>query len=1806
MCLRLRLLAACWFVSMLSIGCGGPPARPAATTPDPQATESAVASTASATSPADSSSTAEASSVATTPAVAGPPGGAAPSSTASTAQPVGTREVTSPAAKAVAKKPPPPFSGKDGAEGDPIPTEVQRTLREYGSEAVPKVAALLTYPHPLVRQQACERLTTYGEDELRPQMVQALRGALSDPQTKVRIAAANSLRNHRTFAAPAIPELITLLADPDEDVLVAALNALEQAGPAAVAALPAIEPLLVEGNENSVRHAALDVIAVIGPPAHSTVKQLLIMLRVDNFGAAAGVALGKIGARDEILAALQGSHKRAPYFAAQAAAELVQPQPECLAEMLRLIRAEMNRDQPDESKLRILVEALARMRPTTEEVVAELGKVTKHESEYTRSTAVRALAEIDPKLPSAIPILLAAAADSSQQVAEAATGALGRYEGATDVRLETLLKQIQSAGQLAYGGSRDGLIKGAKDYFDPLAKQAADPALDDERRGIALFCLDAIVHGAEDPPAAWREQLQKLARQSVADPASGATLQTAAAQFLERISEREEDRTNIWIRGLEEGKFRELRLSCIYRLAGVKSEAALPAFVRMLSSDDEPLVSAIIYNLREYEAVADVAVVKLVELAGNVKSPHRDDIFHTLAVIGTQPDLSLPLLWKYVEDEESYARFAAAAALGKILVKNDRDPAKLIAVLKGWLATDSRSSAMQACRALGAASAPLVPVLIPLLDNDPYERDGVLETLAQIGPAAKAAGPVIVAKLSDWKERRVAIRALGAIQHAPGFVDLVPKLLADLDVREVTIETLGKLGPSAAGATPELVKVLTSPNDSERQLAVRALGQIGPGAKAAVSTLKVLLLNEEIYYRDEIRAALASIAPDDAELQLFAVAALDSNDPQAVNKFLADRGERAGPLLAAAAKSETAAIRLKGLALIARVKPTAECIPLWEQALQDAEPQVRVEAAIQLARSGRTSAAQVKALIDALDDEEHRWEIEQALQVSRRDAIEPLVQVLLAADRPDKVRKLAADTLASNGYRRRWVRTQLTAALASKDPLTQLLAAQALSDHRRPPPAMQKVLVEGLRQSDDDLQIVAIRLIQRLELPFDKPFPPEIVAALGPLMESENETVAQFAVQAMASRPFPAGRLPAVLELLESKPQLGVTLVAGGHLVDPQLIPPLIQMLGKADDSDRYNLFPALRAQGPAGMQAVVDFCLDEATGADAKVSALLGINAQDQGGEEAATFARLAPLLGHASEKVQQAAAIALARVDYDFQPLEPHLLAALADDGDLSYLAVSVIEQRADDADGLRSRLLADLPKLKLDDRGSPSRFEALSQLAGEKPEDVDVIVAELARREDSEELMAIAEILQAINYRCPKLRPALAAGILRALTSRPPDKSAPLWTAIAHYHWDDLPAESWLPALRQARSSDQPEVAQAAVLLSARFDKQAQDLAEPLLAMLSKKGDDYQLQYQATYALQALGPRAAPAVPKLMEMLDDPARQELALQVLGAAGPAATPAIPKLIELVQRPQSFYSASQALAAIGPAAIAAKPFFLELMRDEVRMTEAVRVLLKFKVPAAEIAAILTPQLDDPELCVATLRAIPALQGEAKSLVPALVKQLASAEADVSEQAAYSLGYLKATSASATPALVARLSAPESEVRVAAAFALGQIQQQPEVVVPALTKLLSDAAPVVRQQALSALGYFKAAAAPALPAMLKALDDPATETGAIVALGRLGPAGKPAVDRLLKIVTTERPQRRLHYRGVRELAAQSLGDIGPAAKAAAPALVQLYPTVKSPLKSSIGNALWKIDPAAAKQVGAPEPKQAEMEEETGE
>lgn len=275
--------------------------------------------------------------------------------------------------------------------------------------------------------------------------------------------------------------------------------------------------------------------------------------------------------------------------------------------------------------------------------------------------------------------------------------------------------------------------------------------------------------------------------------------------------------------------------------------------------------------------------------------------------------------------------------------------------------------------------------------------------------------------------------------------------------------------------------------------------------------------------------------------------------------------------------------------------------------------------------------------------------------------------------------------------------------------------------------------------------------------------------------------------------------------------------------------------------------------------------------------------------------------------------------------------------------------------------------------------------------------------------------------------------------------------------------------------------------------------------------------QVQRCATTALQALGPRAAPALPLLRELLGGP-DSALAWQVvalIGSIGPAAADAVPSLVEFALADadlvSNLYVIGQSLVSTSPAR--ALPLLLAAFtKDRERAADAIwpsTAILQGMGPAAAVELpFFMAALDDPSPAVRwnTLRVLGSFGPKALPALPLVLRQLDDPDAGVLTWAAMAVrGIGPEAARTALPVLQRRYREVDGNRRLQLVLAAATFGAAAE---PLLLEAVDDADVTVQMQVLPLLALLPGLSATGAERLSAQLD---TEEARAFAPGRLTP-----------------------------------------------------------------------------------------------
>jgi HEAT repeat protein len=279
-----------------------------------------------------------------------------------------------------------------------------------------------------------------------------------------------------------------------------------------------------------------------------------------------------------------------------------------------------------------------------------------------------------------------------------------------------------------------------------------------------------------------------------------------------------------------------------------------------------PVVPALLKQAA-YGAVARLEPKALLAVVRDgAKGPDPSFYEHIADLRGSLAEVE-PGLIGLLEHADAAVRVRAAWVVGRL---GRETVNRALPQLKKMLAEKDGSVRWAAVGVLHEARTEL-KLVVPVLERflkDPKRSRGAVRRLSELGPAGKAAVPVLIEMLQTPEED-----------------DPIPH----------TIGMLGSLGPAAEPAVPFLTNWLRDEDDLTRYLAVRALRAIGPGARKAVPELVRLLTDSAVYVRAAVVRALGEIGGPDAVRAVPKLVALFDDQFEFIREAAAESVKRLAP-----------------------------------------------------------------------------------------------------------------------------------------------------------------------------------------------------------------------------------------------------------------------------------------------------------------------------------------------------------------------------------------------------------------------------------------------------------------------------------------------------------------------------------------------------------------------------------------------------------------------------------------------------------------------------------------------------------------------------------------------------------------------------------------------------------------------------------------------------------------------------------------------------------------------------------------------
>lgn len=676
-------------------------------------------------------------------------------------------------------------------------TDAIGAVKEFGREATPGLAKVITNPAAKCRREALEALVSLdAEPEI---ATMAFSACLKDPDLALRQEALGFL-GKLDLDPSILPLLVACLND--RHLNSGALEGIARLGDQAQSAVPAIIPLLSHGDEY-VRSAAATALGEIGPEARSALPTLAGLLSDPKCAREAAVALRKIGPEGkEVAEALAGALRSEEHgVAEEAAAALARMGPEGARRLAEAIGVQLG-----------IPGILAGMGEDAAGVALVFARRMDDDPLGSPVDARRALLRIGP---AAVPTLVDAL--RSEDPRDRAAAARGIRELALDLpEAQAALRHMSSVDDPAVRAQGAHAFAWA-DLSDPGAQAALEGALHDASNDVANIAwiaairnpssteliLDLLVQTIDHADAKDRSAIVWLIDRAVADP-------RARVQALRRAVD-------------VDPSVRAGAVDSLAQLARTFPEA-VPEVVSLLGHRDDLVRRCAVLGIAEIGPPARESAEALLSRLQSVKGIEAAECLRALAGIG-----------------------ADAAAIGPHLITlwGDKELRRAVGDAFVSLGDGGIPWLERQCDQADEEGRAGIPGLLhDLLPSSPRAVDLALHILrehsflTQDVARALQPGPVTPAVWRGHRPERNAEAVERARRNVAASQEVVRWLAEHLESRTTDLgvdaaETLAQLSPDIGVALPELAHALGG-DASVAMRAMRALQRAGiDGAWAA-------------------------------------------------------------------------------------------------------------------------------------------------------------------------------------------------------------------------------------------------------------------------------------------------------------------------------------------------------------------------------------------------------------------------------------------------------------------------------------------------------------------------------------------------------------------------------------------------------------------------------------------------------------------------------------------------------------------------------------------------------------------------------------------------------------------------------------------------------------------------------------------------------------------------------------------------------------------------------------------------------------
>ncbi|MCC7374976.1 MAG: HEAT repeat domain-containing protein [Verrucomicrobiales bacterium] len=541
--------------------------------------------------------------------------------------------------------------------------------------------------------------------------------------------------------------------------------------------------------------------------------------------------------------------------------------------------------------------------------------------------------------------------------------------------------------------------------------------LGDERAEAREAALETLV-GFGGPAVEPLVQVLKSERPMVA--------RRSAAEALGRIGPKASSALDAVRAALESDKETAVRVACVSALARLGGHGAdvVPMLLATWRQADPPVSAAAKRELLLVRPVRQVLMPKLLEELEHGDVQRRGQVAQLLRELGPDSAAAVPVLIRFLRETPAGVAgdadmIAAVAATGEAGVK-----AALAEVERSPQGVQSTNHWVRSV--LRRLDGTTVPALGEALSHaSPVTRAMALQSLAALGPAARAVSRQVIGLLTDpapevRAQAWTAAAACGAnpevllARFDDGLKD------PDPEVRVAAIDGVARLGRGARSAVPKLVDLMNGSDPRLQIRAVRALADLGQEGVSAADSVATRLTQAPPELQVELLAALGSMGTGAAStVGKLGVAAESPRHEvrcamlDAVGRF-GESGREALGWVTNGVRDPHPAVRASAILAWAALDPNSDgAAGAVVESVGDGEAQVRrgsLEAAIKLGEKARAAESQLFALLKAGTD---RDLVLEAIRAVRPTSVPDLKNTL--SDTDWKVRQMAADALSRLG-----------------------------------------------------------------------------------------------------------------------------------------------------------------------------------------------------------------------------------------------------------------------------------------------------------------------------------------------------------------------------------------------------------------------------------------------------------------------------------------------------------------------------------------------------------------------------------------------------------------------------------------------------------------------------------------------------------------------------------------------------------------------------------------------------------------------